>query len=407
MRILLFATFPNQATGYARIACVISNYLASMGHDVYYLGISNYSGIQRFIDPRIKLIDALKARKADSTELYGVDIIVESIAIIKPDVVFIYNDVIVINRILNEFINTKMVKNFKLYIYLDLVYDYEKLILFQNITSWSDMIFVFSECWKKNLLSIGLPEEKISILPHGVDTTIFHPIDNVIAKEKYGFNPDDFIILNTNRNSYRKALDITIDAFIKFLKKQLYSPQIKLFLNTLTVSHSDTNISDMIKIVCLKNEADYNRIVLNHIFVRPSDIYLSDVGLNDLYNACDVGINTCVGEGFGLCNVEHATIGKPQIVSGVGALTDIFTNEYATIIKPNAELYISENLDYHKGYIQICSSDDFADAMERYYNDNELAKEHGNRAREILSVKYEWPTILNHLNTFFTQVPTS
>lgn len=411
MKILLFATYPDQATGYARIACVISNYLASMGHEIYYVGISNYSGIERFIDPKITLIDALKERKADSTELYGVDIMVESIEKIKPDIVFIYNDVIVINRILNEFINTKMVKNFKLYIYMDLVYDYQKLILFKNINIWSDIIFVFSEYWKKNLLSIGLPQEKICILPHGVDTDIFYVKPNEagslpsevvsLPRQKYGFNPDDFIILNTNRNSYRKALDITIDAFIKFLKKQVYNSKIKLFLNTVTNSTRDYNVTEIIKIVCLKNEADYNQIVMNHIFIRPSDTYLSDDGLNDLYNACDVGINTCVGEGFGLCNIEHACIGKPQIVSGVGALTDIFTNEYATIIKPSAELYISEALDFHQGYIKICSSDDFADAMERYYMDRELAKQHGHRAREVLTSKYNWSTILNYLNTFF------
>ena len=85
---------------------------------------------------------------------------------------------------------------------------------------------------KKNLISIGLPQEKIRILPHGVDTDIFYvkDIDSSTLRQKYGFNPDDFIILNTNRNSYRKAIDITIDAFIKFLKKQLYNSKIKLFL---------------------------------------------------------------------------------------------------------------------------------------------------------------------------------
>jgi D-inositol-3-phosphate glycosyltransferase len=401
MRILFFATYPTQPIGYARIGNILSNYLANEGHDVHYFGISNFkeSAIGRYVHPGIHLIDALAERKEGSTELYGVDIIVETIARINPDIVFIYNDIIVINRILNEFINTKFEKTFKLYLYLDLVYEYERIDLFTNINTWVDRIFVFSDCWERNLLTIGVNAEKIRILPHGIDTLLFYPTDTVLAKQEFGFTADDFIVLNTNRNAYRKGLDITIDAFIKFLKKHSYNPRIKLFLNLVTNSTSGYNMLDMVKIVCLKNGADYNEVVLKHIFIRGSDTFLSDTKLNNLYNACDVGINTCIGEGFGLCNIEQGSIGKPQIVSSVGALSDIFTNEYATLIESACELYIPKFLDDHQGYIKICSAADFADALERYYLQRELGKAHGERAREILMKKYDWNVILAYLNT--------
>jgi glycosyltransferase involved in cell wall biosynthesis len=401
MRILFFATYPTQPIGYARIGNILSNYLANEGHDVHYFGISNFkeSAIGRYVHPGIHLIDALAERKEGSTELYGVDIIVETIARIKPDIVFIYNDIIVINRILNEFINTQIEKTFKLYLYLDLVYEYERLELFTNINTWVDRIFVFSDCWERNLLTIGVNAEKIRILPHGIDTLLFYPTDTVLAKEAFGFTADDFIVLNTNRNAYRKGLDITIDAFVKFLKKQEYNPRIKLFLNLVTNSTSGYNMLDMVKIVCLKNGADYNQVVLNHIFIRGSDTFLSDTKLNILYNACDVGMNTCMGEGFGLCNLEQGSIGKPQIVSSVGALRDIFTNEYATLIESACELYIPKFLDDHQGYIKICSAADFAEALERYYLQRELGKTHGERARDILTKKYDWTKILSYLNT--------
>jgi glycosyltransferase involved in cell wall biosynthesis len=401
MRILFFATYPTQPIGYARIGNIISNYLANEGHDVHYFGISHFkdSAIGRYVHPGIHLIDALAERKEGSTELYGVDIFVDTIARVKPDIVFIYNDIIVINRILNELIITKTEKTFKFYLYLDLVYDYERLVLFTNINTWVDRIFVFSECWQRNLLSIGVNAEKIRILPHGVDKLLFYPTDPTLAKQSFGFAPDDFIVLNTNRNAYRKGLDITLDAFIKFLKKQEYNPRLKLFLNLVTQSTSGYNMLDMIKIVCLKNEADYNQVVLNHIFIRESDTFLSDVKLNELYNACDVGINTCIGEGFGLCNVEHGSIGKPQIVSSVGALRDIFTNDYATLIESSCELYIPNFLDDHQGYVKVCSSADFAEAIERYYLQRELGKLHGERARKLLTEKYDWNVILPYMNS--------
>jgi len=400
MRILFFATYPTQPTGYARIGSILSNALAAAGHEVHYFGISNFpnSAIERAIHPFIHLIDALAERTEASAEMYGVDIMCAQIAKLKPDLVFLYNDVIVINRILNEFILTKIEKNFKLCIYLDLVYTYQRLQHFQNIQIWADRIFVFSDCWQRNLIQLGLPAAKIAILPHGFDTEIFQPRDTVASKALMGFAPDDFLILNTNRNAYRKAHDITIEAFLIFLLKYNYKPQLKLFLNMLQESKQGYNLLELIKICCLKRGADYEKVVLQHIFIRNSNDYLPDEKLNALYNASDVGLNTCLGEGFGLCNLEHAGVGKPQIVSQVGGLADIFTPAYATLIAPKIDLYLAPLTEDHQGYIQVCAAEDFAAALEKYYLDKELAQEHGTLAREVLTKKYEWVNILQWLN---------
>jgi glycosyltransferase involved in cell wall biosynthesis len=400
MRILFFATYPTQPTGYARIGTILSNALAAAGHDVYYLGISNFqnSAIARTVDPRIHLLDALALRKEGSEELYGVDVICQQIQDIQPELVFLYNDVIVLNRILNECITTKLPKTFKLCIYLDLVYPYQRLSYFPNIQAWADLIYVFSDCWQQHLLQLGFPAEKVAILPHGFEASVFYPLDPIQAKQALGFADDDFLILNTNRNAYRKAHDITIDAFLQFLQKRQYNPRIKLFLNMLPESPQGYNILDLIKVICLKLGADYKKVISNHIFVRPSTDYLSEATLNVLYNAADVGLNTALGEGFGLCNLEHACLGKPQIVSQVGALADIFTEAYATLIQPTAEVYLSPIVEDHQGYAQICAAKDFAAALEKYYLIQPMTVRHGALARDILTKKYDWSTILEGFN---------
>ena len=406
MRILFFATYPTQPTGYARIGNILSNTLATAGHEVHYLGISNFpnSGIERDVHPFIHLIDALVERAEGSTELYGVDIISQQIEKLQPDLVFIYNDVIVINRILNEFINRKIKKNFKLCIYLDLVYEYQRLLYFQNIQGWADLIYVFSACWQENLLRIGFRPEQIAILPHGFDSVVFKPLNSALAKQDMGFASDDFLILNTNRNAYRKAHDITIEAFLLFLRKQNYNPKIKLFLNMLTESPQGYNLLELIKVCCLKQAADYDKVVLNHIFIRPSTTYLSEEKLNLLYNACDIGLNTCLGEGFGLCNLEHACLGKAQIITQVGALADIFQADYATLIQPKTTLYLSALGEDHQGYIHICAAQDFAEALERYYLARPFMATHGALAQETLTKKYDWSMILERFNQRLLQL---
>ena len=388
--------FRSIAIGYSRIANIISNHLAEKGHKIYYVGISNFgtNKCNRYVHPDITLIDAYQEEKDNGTdELYGVNVICKYIKKINPDVVFMYNDLIVSCRILNNFIKYNIVKTFRLYIYLDLVYKYEKIELIKHVDNFADMIFVFSDCWKNNLIDMGISENKIDVILHGIDKKFFQT-DKQIARSKFNFKEDDFIILNSNRNSYRKCIDKTIEAFMKFLKIKNFDKKIKLFLN-MNFIVGGYDIFNLIKICCIKYDINYDDIIMNHIYKYNDFNVMSDDMLNSLYNACDIGINTCVGEGFGLCNLEHGSLGKPQIISNVGGLSDIFSNDYAILINPITEIYLSDSQDYHGGYLEICKVDDFVEALIKYYDNPDVLKIHGNLSIKILKEKYNWINILN------------
>ena len=62
LKVLFVSTHANQGTGYGRVANKITNFLADHV-DVVFLAFQNYpnQGIEdRFIDPRIRFIDAFK-----------------------------------------------------------------------------------------------------------------------------------------------------------------------------------------------------------------------------------------------------------------------------------------------------------------------------------------------------------
>jgi len=123
MKILFFASYPNLPIGYSRIGNIISNHMAEQEHEVYYFGISNFKNnvFDRYIHPSIVLIDVLEEEKKIGTdELYGVNCICNFINSIQPDLLFLYNDIIVISRIFNNLIEKKITKNFKICTYLDL-----------------------------------------------------------------------------------------------------------------------------------------------------------------------------------------------------------------------------------------------------------------------------------------------
>ena len=377
-----------QPIGYARVAHKLVNFLSEQGHDVYYFAITNYkqnNTTDRTLNQTVKVIDVFLENKDDP---YGFSVIKDTLTSIKPDMFFIYNDVIVICNILNRILDIE--HTFKIVTYLDLVFEYERYNYINFIDSKVDKILVFSDHWKENLIRMNVNPEKIYTLPHGIDDC-FTILDKKQSRVELGLNNGDFILFNTNRNSYRKALDITIKAFLLFLKNNDFDPGIKLYLNCHLSTRNGYDIPELTRTECVKMGIDYLTVLNNHIFKYYSDEGgLSDSTLNRLYCATDIGINTCVGEGFGLCNLEHLSFGVPQITSRVGGLRDFIPEEMS--IEPCATISASNLLDEHNGDLNICDYREFADKIQKIYK---------GEIKYVIDVvqireKYRWDKILNN-----------
>lgn len=395
MKILFYCTYPTQSNGYARIGNNITNYLAS-NHDeveIYYFGItaSKQTFVDRFIHPRIKLINVIE--ESPSKNEYGDDLIIQKIQEIQPDIVFLYNDILVLSRMINQINQIPSPRPFQVFTYIDLVYPFESLDLVSFINQSTDKFFVFSECWKEHLeKDYQIPSDKVFILKHGLDISRIYPVDYEKARSYFGFHPNDFVFLNLNRNTHRKAIDLTIRAYLEVLKRH---PErlnhIKLFLNGLEEPSSYPNLK-IIEIECRRLGLDFS-FVSNHLILINKNI-ISDYELNLLYNASNVGINTCMGEGFGLCNLEHGSVGKPQIMTKVGALKDIFDPQYSQLIEPSVEIFAPKILEMTGGYLGLGSVKDFADAMEIYLLNPEKTKADGLYYQNLIPINYDWNKIL-------------
>lgn len=354
-------THPNQGTGYARVANKITNYLADLpGVEVVYYAFQNYPGQaieDRFIDPRIKFYDAL-AIDSESPKGFGDKGIVPAIIEEKPDVLFLYNDLPVSVSLL-DLIPAEHMPSTK-YVYLDIVYPWERLAYYESLKSHNiDCIWVFLNCWKKHLVEdLGFDETRIEVLPHGVDFERFIELDPIECRQRMGFDVDDYVVVNMNRNSYRKQWCVTIKAFLHFLKVQDMNPKIKLYCGCQVETSDGYNIPELIHTECVRNGMDTDTVVNNHIFINPKPLHLSESDINDIYNVGDVGMNTCCGEGFGLTTIEHAYFNKPQIVSGVPALIETL-GEVAYVVNPALWTTVS-SFESHSGDIAHFDYMDFA-----------------------------------------------
>ena len=390
MKIFFMCTHCNQGTGYARVANNITNYLAALPDTkVVYYAFQNYKGQEitdRFIDPRIKFYDAVEL-DPDSPNGYGDKWIAEAIRREAPDALFIYNDLVVANAIMARIPPEIMPK--KRYLYLDMVYPWHSPVQFDLLKSYDfQKIFTFLDYWTEHMVKdLGFLESQVQTVLHGVDFERFEELPQAQAKLENGFDPDDFIVLNMNRNSSRKQWPVTIAAFIAFLERNDFDPKIKLYCGCMPDREDDNgyNLLNLITTECRKRGLDEKIITNRHIFRNPKPTYLTDEQVNSIYNAADVGINTTAGEGFGLPALEHAYLNRVQIVPDCPVMREVLGDD-AVFVPPVAT---TTEPGKYGGEIMLFDHRDFAAKLDECYKTRPTID-----ARGRIEERYNWDSIL-------------
>tara|TARA_R110002074_G_scaffold876_10_gene5377 strand:- start:1393 stop:2550 length:1158 start_codon:yes stop_codon:yes gene_type:complete len=374
MKILFCSTATQLTTGYAKISAQILNYLAQY-HEVVHIAFqaNSIDKIPRKIDPRIKVIP---------DDLFAVDTILEHIDEVKPDYVMVYNDVIVCSNYCKKFKSLEH-KNFKIFMYLDLTYEHQNWVL--DIAETCDLLICFHKTWMKHVIDMGVDPEKVTYLDHPPIQ-----ISKQIHTNIFKFKEDDFVILNLNRNSYRKMLDITLDGFIRFFKQNGCSPKIKLFLGCKFQYNGSYNINMLAqkfsKIHGL-TPGEQDTLLNTSIIKFPQDSVSDDI-INQVYMSCDIGINTCGGEGYGLCNIEHQMYEKPQIVTGIKNFYEFFSPLSTYFMPPITKITIPQDLDVVGGFLEIPDSKDLTTGLQFYYDNPYLRENHGIEGKKFLTNRY-------------------
>jgi glycosyltransferase involved in cell wall biosynthesis len=130
--------------------------------------------------------------------------------------------------------------------------------------------------------------------------------------------------------------------------------------------------------------------IKKHLVIMQNPQQLTDFDINVMYNAADVGINTCDGEGFGLCNFEQAGVGVPQVVPNIGGFKDFFDNDNAIVLDPKWSFYCDHSRDFVSGEAQICAVDDYVKGLQFLMDNPDSRKAMGEKARSTIVNKYLW-----------------
>ena len=376
MKKILYAGDVGVETGFGRVAQYLIPALASE-YEVHALCV-NWHGDPSDMQQHCRMYPAM----AHGSDPFGSHRIAELVQVIKPDLIWVTNDIWIAINLWDSAKHLQKEVGFKWFVYTPI----DSYGLFPELAppmmEW-DGLATYTHFGVKELRRTGYSKH-IDVVGHGTDFTKFFPLNKEKCREELGVPQDVFVVFNGNRNQPRKRIDITIKGFVEFACNK---PDARLWLH---MGKKDMGwpIVSLFKRVARDYGYDPTGKL---ILTSPSfsvDNCLPVEQLNKVYNAVDIGINTCIGEGWGLVNTEHAATGVAQLVPDHTSLKEIFHGVDRMAIE-SWEVDCNYGLDRGQP-----SPKEMASILNGYYYDRKALEKAGQWCQERMQEEaFTWPFI--------------
>ena len=327
------------------------------------------------------------------TAPFGEDRIREVVEKEKPDIVFTINDMWIINEQYKRIKDLHDQKLFKFVGYAPMDSYGWTGCLDETANDW-DGVISYTEFGAHEFIRGGI-KKPITIIPHGITKDQFYPMDKTEARKRLSLRDDIFIVFNGNRNQFRKRIDITVEGFAKFAKDK---PDTQLYLH-MGLKDQGWEVMSLFARAMQREGIDPNgRIILTAQTQGPPNVEVDF--LNTIYNAVDVGVNTCKGEGWGLVSHEHAACQVAQVVPDHTSCKEIFEG-YGRLIRCD---HVDVDTNYSRE-MPCPSSDHLAEVLTDLYQ----SKEKREAIAELCYLRatderFNWDTIAHQFGEVFQEV---
>ena len=376
-------------TGFGRVAEYLIPALAKE-HEVHALAV-NYGG-----DPnKMQQVCQMYPAMAYGSDPFGSHRIAELVQRISPDIVWVTNDFWIGINLWHHIRELKDKLGFKFFCYtpIDSYGIYPETM--PPVQDW-DGLGTYTQFAAGELRKAGY-EKHIDVVGHGTDFSKFFPMDQAQCRTALGVPQDTFIVFNGNRNQPRKRIDLTIKGFIEFA---LDKPDARLWLH-MGQKDMGWDIVPLFKRVArdMGYDSTGKLILTNPAFSTENCLPIEQ--LNKVYNAVDVGVNTCIGEGWGLVNTEHAATGVAQLVPDHTSLKEIFKDMPRI---PIESWEVDRNYGLDRGQP---SPSALASLLTQYYEDRELLASVGQQCYErIHETELTWPAVTSKMEAIVKRLLT-
>lgn len=230
-----------------------------------------------------------------------------------------------------------------------------------KILHGASKVFALTEVEKEQYLKMGVEEDKIEIVPLGINVEEYSDLpEEGIFRERFNIPKDDKLIIFIGRVHEIKGLDLLIDAFKELIDSLNHSEHdVKLaiigpddgYMDTLNLKIAEWDIADEV-------------IVTGPLYKREKQDALVD---------CDLFVMPSRYESFTTSGLEAMACGKPLVLT------------------KNNHIH-----DWVDGSVGLACDDDkisLKNAMAEVLFDDELSREFGENGKRLIQEKYNWGMI--------------
>lgn len=227
-------------------------------------------------------------------------------------------------------------------------------MMVKKVMNTCDHVQCDAEFVKQKIVNdYGLPEDKISVFPWGIDLGQFNKSDKASARDTLKLDKDKFIVLFNRYFEPVYGVNFLMDAFWKFRAGK----------------------NDVLMLMLSEGSGKVN--VLKYITDKGLDDKIQVLGrvpnheLPLFLNAADVYVSPSLSDGTSLSLLEAMACGTGLIVSDVPAIKEWVNAENGIMVKRG-------------------DSAELQTALEKYYANRPLAETHGKQNIEIAKEKADW-----------------
>jgi len=178
----------------------------------------------------------------------------------------------------------------------------------------ADHVISVCNALKREIVDLGPPAQKISVIPNGIDTNCFYPEDKKKARKKLSLSFDQKIILSVGSLIPRKGFHVILDALPEILQNQedvhLYLVGEGPYLPVLNEQIMRMNLSNHVTMVGERPNSE----------------------LKTWYSAADVFCLASSREGWANVIMESLACGTPVVATNVWGAPEILTTHAVGIL---------------------------------------------------------------------------
>lgn len=180
----------------------------------------------------------------------------------------------------------------------------------------ADYLIAVSSFLKEQIISLGIHDAKVEVIPNGVKKEKFYPVNIIVARKKLNLPESKKIILNVGFFAPIKGTIYLINAFADLIKKRN-----DLLLILIGEGPLRSELKDKVR--------DLN--LFEYVWFAG---YIPNKELVYWYNAADLFVLPSLGEGFGIVIIESLSCGVPVVASNTGGIPELISENNLGLLVP-------------------------------------------------------------------------